>query len=70
MQILEVQSQMNACCGAEQYVDQIAQLEDVDFFTKQTIETYAETLSMSEAEFQQQQELRAAFRQLLLSLKS
>jgi L-lysine 2,3-aminomutase len=69
-QILEIQSKMTACCGTEQLVDKIAQMNDVDFFTKQTIEQYAETLSMSDTEFQEQQELRAAFRRLLLSLIS
>ena len=67
--ILEIQSKMNTCCGAEQFVDQIAKMDDIDFFTKQTIEKYAETLSMSDAEFHEQQELQVAFRRLLHSLK-
>jgi DNA-binding transcriptional ArsR family regulator len=68
--ILEIQSKMNTCCGAEQFVDQIAKLDDVDFLTKQMIEKYAETLSMSDAEFHEQQELQVALRQLLHSLIS
>jgi hypothetical protein len=43
-------------------------MDDIDFFTKQTIETYAETLSMSDEEFHEQQKLQVAFRQLLRSL--
>jgi len=45
-------------------------MDDVDFFTKQTIEKYAETLSMSDEEFHQQQELQIAFRRVLRSLLS
>jgi DNA-binding transcriptional ArsR family regulator len=66
--LLETQSQMTACCGTEEYVDQIAKMDDIDFFTKQTIEKYAETLTMSDEDFLEQQKLQVAFRQLLRSL--
>jgi predicted transcriptional regulator len=41
--LLEIQSQLTACCEAEQFVDQIANMDDIDFFTKQTIEKYSKS---------------------------
>ena len=60
--LLEIQSCKTAYSRAEEYVNQIAKMDDIDFFNKHTIEEYAETLSMSDEEFHEQQKLQDAFR--------
>lgn len=42
--------------------------DDVDFLTKQKVKEFAETLSISDEEFDKQQEIRKEFRDLLTSL--
>lgn len=54
--------------NSEKFEDAIADLEDVDFLTKQTVKKYAEAVSMSDQEFAEQQENEKKFRVLLLSL--
>jgi len=54
--------------SSEKFEDAIADLDDVDFLTKQTVQKYAETISMSDKEFARQQENEKKFRDLLLSL--
>lgn len=56
------------CCGAEEFEDAVAKLEDIDFFTKQNVQEYAGILSMSDDEFAERNELRKKFRDLLKSL--
>jgi DNA-binding transcriptional ArsR family regulator len=67
-QLLEVWSKLEEHKGSEKFEDAISDLDDVDFLTKQTVQKYAETLSMSNEEFATQQELRKKFRNLLISL--
>lgn len=67
-QLLEVWSKLEEYKGSEKFEDAISDLDDVDFLTKQTVQKYAETLSMSDEEFAAQQELRKKFRNLLISL--
>ena len=67
-QLLEVWSELEEYKGSEKFEDAISDLDDVDFLTKQTVQKYAETLSMSDEEFARQQELRKKFRNLLISL--
>jgi DNA-binding transcriptional ArsR family regulator len=67
-QLLEVSSKLEEYKGSEKFEDAISDLDDVDFLTKQTVQKYAETLSMSDKEFAKQQELRKKFRKLLISL--
>jgi DNA-binding transcriptional ArsR family regulator len=50
------------------FEDAISDLDDVDFLTKQTVQKYAENLSMSNEEFANQQKIEKEFRDLLHSL--
>jgi DNA-binding transcriptional ArsR family regulator len=69
--LTEIQREHKAlkeCCGSETLEDAIADLDDVDFLTKQVVKEYAETLSMPNDKFLKQQRLRKEFRDLLMSL--
>jgi DNA-binding transcriptional ArsR family regulator len=59
---------LEECCDSKKLEDKIAELDDVDFLTKQSVQKYAETLSMSDADFQRQQKNSKEFRDLLKSL--
>lgn len=67
-QLIEVQREMGECYGCGKFEDAIADLNDVDFLTKQTVQEYAEIVSMSDREFSKRQELKKKFRDLLVSL--
>ena len=67
-QLVDLQVEMEECCGSGKFENAISELDDVDFLTKQTVQDYAETLSMSDEKFARQQENRKKFRDLLLSL--
>jgi len=66
--LLDVQRRLKECCGFGKFEDAIADLEDVDFLSKQTVQEYAQILSMSDEEFTEQQKLKKKFRELLVSL--
>jgi DNA-binding transcriptional ArsR family regulator len=66
-QLIDVWSELKGYCP-EKFEDAISNLDNVDFFTKQTVQKYAETLSISDEEFVKQQELGKKFRDLLISL--
>ncbi len=67
-ELIELRSDLDECCSSSgKFEDAIANLDDVDFLTKQTVQKYAETLSMSDEEFAEQQEIEKKFRDLLLS---
>jgi DNA-binding transcriptional ArsR family regulator len=67
-QLIDVWSKLDEYKGSEKFEDAISNLDEVDFLTKQAVQKYAETLSMSDEEFVRQQELRKKFRDLLISL--
>jgi len=50
-----------------EWIEKIDKLEDVDFFTKQSLSKYAALLSMSNAQFKELQSLEGKFRDLLRS---
>lgn len=54
--------------SSEKFEDAIANLNNVDFLTKQTVQKYAEAMSMSDEEFSRKQQNEKKFRDLLLSL--
>jgi hypothetical protein len=66
--LVDVQRALDKCCSSGKFEDAIADLDDVDFLTKQTVQEYAETLSMSDKEFAEQYEHKKKFRNLLISL--
>ena len=55
------------CCDAAGIEDAVAKLDDIDFLTQQTLMEFAQILSMSDKEFEEQQENKQAFRRLLQS---
>ncbi|MDH5437772.1 MAG: ArsR family transcriptional regulator [Candidatus Bathyarchaeota archaeon] len=67
-QLINVGSKLDEYKCSEKFEDAIADLNDVDFLTKQTVQEYAEIVSMSDKEFSRQQELKKKFRDLLISL--
>jgi hypothetical protein len=67
-QLVDVQRELGECCSSGKFENAIADLDDVDFLTKQTVQEYAETLSMSDKEFAEQHENKKKFRNLLISL--
>ena len=67
-ELADVHRELETCCGSEKFEDAIAGLDDVDFLTKQTVQKYAETISMTREEFVRKQESEKKFRDLLLSL--
>jgi DNA-binding transcriptional ArsR family regulator len=69
-QLVQIQRELKEGSSSEPFEDAIAELDDVDFLTKQVVKEYAETLSMSDDKFLNQQRLRKEFRDLLLSLRN
>jgi DNA-binding transcriptional ArsR family regulator len=67
-QLVDVKRELEDCCSSGKFEDTIADLDEVPFLTKQAVQEYAETLSMSDEEFVRQQKLRKKFRDLLISL--
>lgn len=67
-QLIDVQSEFEERGDSAKFEDKISKLDDVDFLTKQTVQKYAETLSMSEKDFTRRQELDKKFNDLLRSL--
>lgn len=66
--IVELLMDQKDCCSAKEYEDAVSKLDDIDFFTKQTVQEYAGILSMSDEEYAERNELRKKFRDLLKSM--
>lgn len=66
--LADVQVELEQCRGSGKFEDKISELDDVDFLTKQTVQKFAETLSMSDEEFVREQEISKKFHDLLRSL--
>lgn len=64
-ELVELQMQMESC-GVE-FQEKTNELEDVDFYTKQSVGKYAHFLYMSDEEFKDYQRLEREFRKLLRS---
>jgi len=68
-QLLEAQRELEECCMDMSKIEQsIFEMNDLDFLTKKGVKELAGNLSMSEEEFNRQNETRKKFRDLLLSL--
>jgi predicted transcriptional regulator len=67
-QLVDLQRDLQECCGAQKFEEALSELNDVDFVTKQMVLEYAELLSSSKKEFNEQQELKKKFKDLLISL--
>ena len=67
-QLVDLQRALQECCGAQKFEEALSELNDVDFVTKQMVLEYAELLSSSKKEFNEQQELKKKFKDLLISL--
>ena len=66
--LVEIQSNLHECCSSDKFGEAISELDNVDFLTKQEVREYAEILSMSDEEYDEQNDLRKKFRDLLVSL--
>lgn len=68
-QLIDVEMELKKCYNSfGKFEDAIAELDDVDFLTKQTVQKYAEILSMADDEFVRKQEISKKFRDFLFSL--
>ena len=67
-QLTDLQMKLQDCCSAKEYEEEIAKLEDVDFFVKQDLQEYASILSMSDEKVKKEDQLKREFRELLRSL--
>ncbi len=66
-QLINVGSQIEECCSTPELEDKISNL-DIDFPTQLLVTEYAAILSMSETNFEKEQELRKKLRDALMSL--
>jgi DNA-binding transcriptional ArsR family regulator len=67
-QLVDVQTELEKWGKGQEFEDQISELDDVDFLTKQTVQKFAKMLSMSDEEFARQQQTNKKFRNLMKSL--
>ena len=67
-QLVDVRAKIEKCCSAGKFEDAIANLEDLDFLSRLTVEEYADVLSMSDEEYTRQEEMKRKLRDLLVSL--
>jgi DNA-binding transcriptional ArsR family regulator len=66
--LADLQMKLQDCCSAKEYEEEIAKLEDVDFFVKQDLQEYVSILSMSDEEIEKEGQIKKDFRKLLRSL--
>jgi DNA-binding transcriptional ArsR family regulator len=67
-QLVDVQTELEKWGKDHEFEDQISELDDVDFLTKQTVQKFAKMLSMSDEEFAKQQQTNRKFRNLMKAL--
>ena len=67
-QLVDVQAELDKGKDSGKVEDKISEMDEVDFLTKQTVQKFAETLSMSDEEFARQQQINKKFKNLLNSL--
>lgn len=65
---MQTQKHLEKCCDSKKVEDKVAKLDDVDFLTKQSVQKYAEILSMSDKDYAKHQRNSKEFRELLRSL--
>jgi len=65
--VVELERRVEAGSAEHEWIEKIDKLEDVDFFTKQSLSKYAALLSMSNEQFEELQRLEGKFRDLLRS---
>lgn len=66
--LADLDMKLQDCCGAREYEERIANLDDEDFFVKQELQEYVSILSMSEEEIKEKDQIKKEFRKLLRSL--
>jgi len=67
-QLAELTMERAECCGAKEFEEPVAKLEDLDLLTKEDVQEYAAILSMTDKELEKQDEIDVKFRELLRSL--
>jgi len=66
--LTDLQRKLDECCSEAKYDDVISELDNIDWYTQEVVSKYTETLSMSNEEFLEQQELERRLRDVLISL--
>ena len=67
-QLVEIEVEMEDCCKSGKFEEKLAELDDLDILTKETIAEYADQLAMSDKEFTKELELKEKFRKILQSV--
>lgn len=67
-QLVDIQAELDEGKASEKFEDKISEMDEVDFLTKQTVQKFAETLSMSDEKFARQQQIDKKFKNFLNSL--
>ncbi|UCH32279.1 MAG: winged helix-turn-helix transcriptional regulator [Candidatus Bathyarchaeota archaeon] len=65
---MHIQHHLEECCDSKKIEDKVAKLDDVDFLTKQSVQKYAEILSMSDEDYEKHQKNSKKSRELIRSL--
>jgi len=65
--LIDLQVELEHDCCSSNFEDEISELDDVDFLTKQSVQKWAQTLSMSDEEFARQQQITTQVSDLLRS---
>lgn len=68
-QLVELLIEQKDCCNNNEIEDAVSKLEDLDLFTKQNVQEYANILLMSEEKLASRNEIRKKFNELLKSLQ-
>jgi DNA-binding transcriptional ArsR family regulator len=66
--LMEIITELDSCCLAGKFEEQVSKLNNVDVISKQIVSEYAEILAMPDEDFAKQQELRKKLRGALISL--
>ncbi|UCE29222.1 MAG: helix-turn-helix domain-containing protein [Candidatus Bathyarchaeota archaeon] len=67
-QLVDIRAEFEEGKSSKKFEDKISELDEVDFLTKQTVQDFAETLSMSDEKFAKQQQIHKKFKNFLNSL--
>jgi DNA-binding transcriptional ArsR family regulator len=67
-ELIDVKRELDECCSIDEHEETISNLDNIDFNTQEMMRDFAKTLSMSDEQFAEQQEIRTKFREMLVSL--
>ena len=67
-ELIDVKRELDECCSIDKYEEAISNLNHLDFNTQEMMREFAKTLSMTDEQFVERQEIRKKFREGLVSL--